>query len=283
MAWLSSDPRDLGTCPPQDQAQANEETIEALEARLVRHRLQGGLVDRPGQLTRFVFAVAVPPFCSSSSHRTIRKAQQQRHLPQAIPPVIHTRCPNNHLPHVKQIGAYEAAIRGIAAGERDAAREVLEGLLAEPLLLRLDAAPAGGSGSSKRAASGANAGRSSSGGAHLAPSASQRRRLQRLRFLATKNLAPLLGATRAALGAACAAAALDPSDRQLWSDIAALAARLGDLACARRATERGLELLPRAVPLHERRVVLLGAVADWAGAAGALRALGRAEGTHPWW
>jgi hypothetical protein len=111
----------------------------------------------------------------------------------------------------------------------------------------------------------------------------QQQRLARLRFLATKNLSALLGDSPAALNAACAAAALEPSDSELWASIALLAARLGDLSRARAATERGLGLAPRAVPLRERHVLLLGAVGDWHGALRALGALGRVDPGHPWW
>ena len=115
------------------------------------------------------------------------------------------------------------------------------------------------------------------------PGAALRRRLQRLRFLATKNLAAILGDTWEALDAACAAAALSPSDPDVWAAAASLAARLGDLARARRATERAALLAPRALPPRERLVVLLGAVGDWGGAAAALAALRQVDATHPWW
>lgn len=116
-----------------------------------------------------------------------------------------------------------------------------------------------------------------------AANASLRRQLKRLRFLATRNLAPLLGDTWAGLDMLCAAAGLDPSDQELWGGIATLAARLGDLARARAATEKGLALSPRAVPLRERLVLLLGAGGDWGGAAGAILALRQVDATHPWW
>jgi len=55
------------------------------------------------------------------------------------------------------------------------------------------------------------------------------------------------------------------------------------LGTARRATERGLGLRPASVALLERNVVLLAAVADWRGALAALKTLGAADGSHPWW
>lgn len=118
---------------------------------------------------------------------------------------------------------------------------------------------------------------------HDAAAAGRRRRFARLRFLALRNLAPLLGDTRAALDAACGAAAADPSDHELWAAICGLAARAGDLGLARAAAERAASLRPRASAHAERRVLLLGACGDWAGALAALEAVGRAEPGHPWW
>jgi hypothetical protein len=122
-----------------------------------------------------------------------------------------------------------------------------------------------------------------SGPAAAAAAAGRRRRFGRLRFLALRNLAPLMGDSWEGLVAACAAAQADPSDCELWGSIAALAARLGDLALSRHATERALALRPRAAPPAERLVLLLGAAGDWRGAVRALRLLGRADGAHPWW
>ncbi|KIY94676.1 hypothetical protein MNEG_13287 [Monoraphidium neglectum] len=171
------------------------------------------------------------------------------------------------------VGAYESAIRGVAAGHRDAARERLQVLLREPLLQQQQREDAGqdtfdGNGKGPAAA---------------AAAAGRRRRFGRLRFLALRNLAPLLGDSWEGLEAACAAAQADPSDCELWGSIAALAARLGDLALSRHATERALALRPRAAPPAERLVLLLGAAGDWRGAVRALLLLGRADGAHPWW
>lgn len=118
----------------------------------------------------------------------------------------------------------------------------------------------------------------------------QWRRLSQLRFLALKNLVPLLGNTWAALHTAVAAAAQEPKQFELWCVVADLAARMGDLAQARQALERALDLRslsealqPRSAALMERGVLLLGALADWRGALRALQRLGAGDCSHPWW
>ncbi|WIA40495.1 hypothetical protein OEZ86_013847 [Tetradesmus obliquus] len=174
---------------------------------------------------------------------------------------------------------HNTAVQLITAGQRDAAKTILQQLLQEPLLQEQAVAAAAA------AAAGSSAGKpaAATAAAAAAAAAPQSRALQGMRYKVLLNLAPLLGSTPEALQAWCDALSHNPTNPKAWEEASLVLAQQGQLHLAVYAAGVGLRLAPDSVLLLERLVVMLAAQHDWRGAAGVLSELRRASGGwHPW-